>query len=345
MTVSRELMELRDVSVDYATRSGSVSAVQNVSLSLHEGETFGLVGESGCGKTTLSMALMGLLPKAARVSGQILFRGADLTTMSESQRRKLRGDRIGMVFQDPATSLDPTFGIGSQVADTLRAHSTMSRKQAKVRALELLAEVGIPAAESRYADPPHRLSGGMRQRVVIAAALANDPALLLADEPTTALDVTIQAQILDLLAKLQKNHNTAILLVAHDLGVVAQVCDRVGVMYAGQLVEMAPVAELFANAQHPYTQALFDALPTRSHATGSLRVIAGQVPDLAHPPSGCRFKDRCPHRMPECDQLPPLAESEHHRRIACWLRPATRAAAGMPALPLAPTRQVGEPVA
>lgn len=340
-TVSPSLLELRQVSVDYTTRSGTVSAVQNVSLSLHEGETFGLVGESGCGKTTLSMALMGLLPKAAMVSGQILFKGSDLTTMSEGQRRKLRGDRIGMVFQDPATSLDPTFGIGSQVADTLRAHSKMGRKQAKARALDLLAEVGIPAAATRYADPPHRLSGGMRQRVVIAAALANDPALLLADEPTTALDVTIQAQILDLLAKLQKNHNTTILLVAHDLGVVAQVCDRVGVMYAGQLVEVAPVAELFANAQHPYTQALFDALPTRSHATGSLRVIPGQVPDLAHPPSGCRFKDRCPYRMPECDRRPPLADYDQNRRIACWLRPATRAAARMPALPLSTTEEVG----
>ena len=344
MTAAAALLELRDVSVDYTGRSRSVSAVQNVSLSLNEGETFGLVGESGCGKTTLSMALMGLLPTTARVTGNMLFRGTDLTTMSEPARRRLRGDRIGMVFQDPATSLDPTFSIGSQVAETLRAHRKMSRKQAKARALELLTEVGIPAAETRYADPPHRLSGGMRQRVVIAAALANDPALLLADEPTTALDVTIQAQILDLLARLQKEHNTTILLVAHDLGVVAQVCDRVGVMYAGQLVEVAPVAQLFADPQHPYTRALMDALPTASHATGALRVIGGQVPDLADPPSGCRFKDRCPHRMTECDELPPLAESANGAQVACWLRPATRVAAGRQPLASSSMSKGGETV-
>lgn len=344
MTAPGTLLELRDVSVDYTGRSGSVSAVQNVSLSLVEGETFGLVGESGCGKTTLSMALMGLLPATARVTGNMLFRGTDLTTMSEAARRRLRGDRIGMVFQDPATSLDPTFSIGSQVAETLRAHRKMSRKQARARVLELLTEVGIPAAEARYADPPHRLSGGMRQRVVIAAALANDPALLLADEPTTALDVTIQAQILDLLAGLQKEHNTTILLVAHDLGVVAQVCDRVGVMYAGQLVEVAPVVQLFADPQHPYTRALMDSLPTVSHATGALRVIGGQVPDLADPPSGCRFKDRCPHRMTECDELPPLAESAGGVKVACWLRSATRVAAGRQPLAPAHVSEGGETV-
>jgi oligopeptide/dipeptide ABC transporter ATP-binding protein len=337
------LLDLRNVSVDYPTRSGPVSAVQDVSMTLQEGETFGLVGESGCGKTTLSLALMGLLPGAAKVSGQILFRGEDLTVMNERRRRTLRGDRIGMVFQDPATSLDPTFGIGSQVADALRAHHKISRGQAKLRALELLTEVGIPAAELRYSDPPHRLSGGMRQRVVIAAALANDPALLLADEPTTALDVTIQAQILDLLANLQRKHNTTILLVAHDLGVVAQVCDRVGVMYAGQLVEVAPVNELFDNPQHPYTQALLDALPSTHHASGGLRVIGGQVPDLSDPPSGCRFKDRCPYRMPECDRTPMLADSGNHRKIACWLRPATRAAGGLADLVGSPADPRGNP--
>lgn len=339
------LLELRNVSVDYRTRAGAVSAVQDVSLSLQEGETFGLVGESGCGKTTLSMALIGLLPSAAKVSGQILFRGDDLTAMSQSSRRKLRGDRIGMVFQDPVTSLDSTFGIGSQVADTIRAHRKMTRRQARAKAVELLTEVGIPAVATRYADPPHRLSGGMRQRVVIAAALANDPALLLADEPTTALDVTIQAQILDLLANLQTKHNTTILLVAHDLGVVAQVCDRVGVMYAGQLVEVAPVAQLFADPQHPYTSALLDALPSGGHAAGSLRVIGGQVPDLTHPPSGCRFKDRCPQRMAECEQLPALAGFGEGREIACWLHPATRVAGGLGELAPPVIGEVGETVA
>ncbi|MCU1658177.1 MAG: hypothetical protein JWO57_2833 [Pseudonocardiales bacterium] len=333
--MSDSLLEFRKVSVDYAGRGGTVSAVTDVSLTLIEGETFGLVGESGCGKTTLSMALMGLLPDIASVRGRILFNGSDLTTMTESQLRELRGDRISMVFQDPATSLDPTFGIGSQVADTIRAHGDVSRKQAKDRALGLLAEVGIPAAAERYADPPHRLSGGMRQRVVLAAAIANNPALLLADEPTTALDVTIQAQILDLLADLQRRHGTTILLIAHDLGVVAQICDRVGVMYAGQLVEVAPVAELFARPRHPYTRALFDALPSGSHQAGALRVIAGQVPDLAHAPTGCRFKDRCPSRLAECDETPPLAMSDSGASIACWLDPATRAAGGLGPLAIA----------
>jgi oligopeptide/dipeptide ABC transporter ATP-binding protein len=325
------LLEFRNLSVDYSGRGGVVSAVTDVSVTLLEGETFGLVGESGCGKTSLAMALMGLLPASALVSGSIHFRGADLNAMSEPRLRELRGDQVSMVFQDPATSLDPTFAIGSQVAEVMRAHRRISRTQAKARAIELLTEVGIPAAAERYADPPHRLSGGMRQRVVLAAALANNPALLLADEPTTALDVTIQAQILDLLADLQRLHGTTILLIAHDLGVVAQICDRVGVMYAGQLVEVAPVADLFSSPRHPYTRALLDALPSGSHAAGSLRVIPGQVPDLANPPSGCRFKDRCAHRMPECDLTPPLADSAD-RRIACWLEPATRSEGGLPPL-------------
>jgi oligopeptide/dipeptide ABC transporter ATP-binding protein len=331
------LVEFRGVGVDYARRGGIVSAVQNVSLTLEENETFGLVGESGCGKTTLSMALMGLLPASARVTGQLMFRGEDLFAMSEADHRRLRGDEVSMVFQDPATSLDATFGIGYQVAETVRAHRQVGRRESKARALELLREVGIPAAESRYSDPPHRLSGGMRQRVVMAAALANDPSLLLADEPTTALDVTIQAQVLDLLAELQRRHGTTILLIAHDLGVVAQICDRVGVMYAGQLVEVAPVAELFAAPRHPYTRALLDALPSRGRRGRALRVIGGQVPDLSHPPAGCRFADRCPYRMDVCATVPPLAASGAQRQIACWLDPATRATAGLAPLPDSPT--------
>jgi oligopeptide/dipeptide ABC transporter ATP-binding protein len=325
------LLEFRHVSVDYDGRPGIVSAVRDVTLALAGGETFGLVGESGCGKTTLSMAAMGLLPAAARISGQILFRGTDIVTMTEASRRELRGNEISMIFQDPATSLDPTFGVGWQVAETIRAHRDVTRKQARARALELLAEVGIPDGGARYADPPHRLSGGMRQRVVLAAALANEPALLLADEPTTALDVTIQAQILDLLADLQREHGTTILLIGHDLGVIAQVCDRVGVMYAGQLVEVAATGELFASPQHPYTRALLDALPSRSRAAGPLRVIAGQVPDLTHAPAGCRFKDRCPSRMDICDTEPALNSPADGRAVACWLtsvRPGQPQASG-----------------
>jgi oligopeptide/dipeptide ABC transporter ATP-binding protein len=327
--MTETLVQFRSVGVDYPSGSGDVSAVKDVSLDLYSGETFGLVGESGCGKTTLAMGLMGLLPRMARVSGEIVFQGRDLGSLPESERRSLRGDRMSMVFQDPATSLDPAFGIGGQIAETLRAHRDIGRKESKARALDLLKQVGIPAAEQRYFDPPHRLSGGMRQRVVIAAALANDPALLLADEPTTALDVTIQAQILDLLRDLQREHGTTILLIAHDLGVVAQICDRVGVMYGGQLVEVAPVADLFARPEHPYTRALLDALPGKTRTAGPLKVVVGEVPDLADPPSGCRFKDRCPQRTADCDRTPPLADAGAGRRIACWLAPATRAQAAL----------------
>jgi oligopeptide/dipeptide ABC transporter ATP-binding protein len=343
--MNETLLEFRSVGVRYAGRTGSVSAVQDVSLALRAGETFGLVGESGCGKTTLAMALMGLLPPAAEVSGEIRFQDRDLAGLPAADRRALRGDRVSMVFQDPATSLDPTFAVGAQVAETIRAHRRISRRDSRAAALELLRRVGIPAAEQRYADPPHRLSGGMRQRVVLAAALANDPALLVADEPTTALDVTIQAQILDLLRDLQREHGTTVLLIAHDLGVVAQICDRVGVMYAGQLVEVAPVGELFARPAHPYTRALLDALPSGAHRAGRLRVIVGEVPDLADPPPGCRFADRCPHRMPECDTVPPLADAGAGRRIACWLDPATRAAHDLPPRSAAPASQSAAPAA
>jgi oligopeptide/dipeptide ABC transporter ATP-binding protein len=309
------ILELDDVSVDYQTSSGSVAAVTGVSLRLEKGETFGLVGESGCGKTTLSMAIMGLLPPSAEVSGSIRFRGDDVVRMTESQRRRIRGNTMSMVFQDPATSLDPTYSIGSQIAETLMAHTTMTAKEARVRATELLADVGIPDPAARYDDPPQKLSGGMRQRVVIGAALANQPALLLADEPTTALDVTIQAQILDLIGSLVQRLGSTVLLITHDLGVVAQVCDRVGVMYAGQLVEVAPVAELFAAPKHPYTRALLDALPTRG--ARQLTVIEGQVPNLLDAPAGCRFADRCAHRTESCSTTPALI-ARGDRSVACW---------------------------
>jgi oligopeptide/dipeptide ABC transporter ATP-binding protein len=234
----------------------------------------------------------------------------------------MRGNTMSMVFQDPATSLDPTYSVGSQIAETLRAHTTMTAKEARARATELLALVGIPDPAARYDDPPQRLSGGMRQRVVIGAALANQPALLLADEPTTALDVTIQAQILELLGTLVRQLGSTVLLITHDLGVVAQVCDRVGVMYAGQLVEVAPVAELFADPKHPYTRALLDALPTRG--ARHLTVIDGQVPNLLDPPAGCRFADRCPRRMEACSTAPALT-AHGDRSVACWWEEAQSA--------------------
>ena len=322
-----EVLLLDRVGVEFRVEDDRISAVTDVSLRIVQGEIFGLVGESGCGKSTLALAIMGLLPSTATVTGRIAFQGRDLIGLGEKEFRALRGDRMSMVFQDPLTSLDPTYGIGDQVAETIRAHRDVGRPAARERALELLREVGISAAEQRYDEPPHRFSGGMRQRVVVATALANEPTLLIADEPTTALDVTIQAQIIELIRALRLRHRTTVVLITHDLGVIAQVCDRVGVMYAGQLVEIAPVAQIFAAPRHPYTQALIAALPTSGQARGSLRVIEGQVPELSAPPAGCRFSPRCPVRREECDRVPPLAIAAPGHAIACWNDPATRAVA------------------
>jgi oligopeptide/dipeptide ABC transporter ATP-binding protein len=297
--VSGPALELDCVSVAYRTATGVASAVSDVSLQVAPGEIVGLVGESGCGKTTLSMAAMGLLPPQAEVSGEIRLDGAPITGIDAEARRRLRGDRIAIVVQDPLTSLDPTFSVGSQITEAIRAHRDVSRREARERAIELLGTVGIPDPERRFGDPPHRFSGGQRQRIVIAIALANDPAVLIADEPTTALDVTIQAQILALLLRLRREHGMAIVFITHDLGVVAQVCDRVGVMYAGQLVE---------------------ALPSTARRPGELTVIGGEIPDLEQPPSGCRFAPRCPHRMPVCDTRPTLERAgADEGRVACWL--------------------------
>jgi peptide/nickel transport system ATP-binding protein len=318
------VLELDHLSVRYRIEDRpEASAVDDVSLLVEEGEVFALVGESGCGKSSLGMAIMGLLPANAELDGRIRFAERELTSLTEGEWRQLRGDRLGMVFQDPLTSLDPSFGVGDQIAETISAHRRVDAKTAKQRATALLAEVGIPAATRRYGDAPHRFSGGMRQRVVIAAAVANDPALLVADEPTTALDVTIQAQILDLIRALRDRHRTTILLIAHDLGVVAQLADRVGVMYAGQLVEVGPVAEIFGRPEHPYTRALLAAQPTAAQAPGTLRVIEGQVPDPSHPPAGCRFAPRCPLVMPACSAFPPVGSLTPGHLVACWASPAS----------------------
>jgi peptide/nickel transport system ATP-binding protein len=326
--VSDPFLAVADVSVRFAG-AREVSALSGVSLEVAAGEVFALVGESGCGKTTLAMALAGLLPETAAVSGSIRLEGRELLGLSEVELRRLRGDRLSMVFQNPQEALDPSFAIGEQIAETVRAHRPVSRRAARERAVSLLREVGIPDAERRYKDPPYRFSGGMQQRVVIATALANEPALLVADEPTTALDVTIQAQILALLRELRESHGTTIVLIAHDLGVVAQLADRVGVLYAGQLVELAPVEQIFAAPGHPYTRALLSALPQGSKSRGALRGVEGAVPDPSAPPPGCRFRPRCPHAMPECERVPPLAALAPGHAAACFLQPATRAAAGL----------------
>ena len=329
------VLELRGVGVRFPGGSTTVHAVDDVDLSVDAGQIVGLVGESGCGKSTLARAAMGLLPPGAEMDGDVVVAGQRTAELTEEGRRRLRGATISMVVQDPSTSLDPTTGVGGQVAETVRAHRKVSPRQARALALAQLEEVGIVDAASRYRDPPHRFSGGMRQRVVIAAALVNDPQVLIADEPTTALDVTVQAQVLALMRVLCTERGTGVLLITHDLAVVAQVCDHVVVMYAGQVVEAAPAAELFADPRHPYTRALLAALPTPGVAPGGLAVIEGRVPDLAEPPTGCRFAERCPARMEVC-ALPPPRVRVDAADVACWLhvpadqRPVLATPAGAP---------------
>ena len=266
------MLAFGEVGVRFAG-SGAAPAVDRVSLEVNRGEIFGIVGESGSGKSTLANAVLGLLPGSATVTGAIRVNGRELLGLSEEELRRIRGDEVAMIFQDPSASLDPTWSVGDQIAETIRAHRAIGRRAARARAVELMTEVGIKDAGRRYQDVPHRFSGGMRQRIVIAAALANDPRLLIADEPTTALDVTIQAQVLALIDKLRRDHGTTVLLITHDLGVVAQVCDRVGVMYGGRLLEVAAKADLFARPEHPYTRALLAANPAGAPRGGRLPVI------------------------------------------------------------------------
>ena len=321
MSAEPALLEVRDLTVRFDTAGGAVQAVSAVNFSLGRGQTLGLVGESGCGKSTAAYALMGLLPRNGRVTaGSVNFEDRDLLRLAPGALRALRGDRISMVFQNPMTSLDPAYSIGSQIVDVLREHKGLGREAARQRAIALLQRVGIPDPEGRFGSYPHQLSGGQRQRVVIAIALACDPALLIADEPTTALDVTIQAQILALLRDLCAEEGAAIILITHDLGVVAQMCDRVAVMYAGRLVEEAPVRAIFAESLHPYTTALLRSIPSVAAGRGDLAVIEGGVPDLVTPPPGCPFAPRCPHRMAVCEtRVPPTTEALPDHRVACFL--------------------------
>jgi peptide/nickel transport system ATP-binding protein len=301
------LIEICDLRVTFHGDDGRTThAVDTVDLALTNGATLGLVGESGCGKSVTSLAIMGLLPKqSAEVTGSIRFDGLDLLHVPDQTLRDLRGNRLAMIFQEPMTSLNPSFTIGDQIMETILRHRGGTRSAARKRTIELLRRVHIASPERRIDEYPHKLSGGMRQRVMIAMALACDPQLLIADEPTTALDVTLQAQILDLMRELKAESGAAIILITHDLGVVAEVCDEVAVMYAGEIVERATVDELFANPQHPYTVGLLGSIPRLDRRTSHLATIEGMVPNMANPPPGCRFAARCPFAEDTCAGAPP----------------------------------------
>ena len=316
------VLDVKGLETVFRTREGMVHAVNRVSFHLESGELLGVVGESGSGKSVTMMSLLGLLPSppAEVRSGSVTFEGADILRVDESAKRRIRGGRIGFVFQDPMTSLNPVFNVGFQIREPLRKHMGLSRRAAADRAVELLELVGIPDARRRLGDYPHQFSGGMRQRVMIAVALACDPKVLIADEPTTALDVTIQAQIIDLIRDLRQKLGMAIIWITHDLGVIAGIADRVMVMYGGQVVEQAPVRELFANPRHPYTKMLLETVPsvTRDRAA-RLRVIEGQPPMLGAFPSACSFRDRCPYRFERCDaENPPRIDVGPAHDAACW---------------------------
>jgi peptide/nickel transport system ATP-binding protein len=317
------VLEMAGFNVDLGPAGRRVRVVDDLSLTLHPGRITCLVGESGSGKSVTAMALMRLLPAAqCAVSARTLrFEGADIAALSERGMARLRGDRMAMIFQEPMTSLNPVFTIGDQVGEALRVHRGLSAREARARALAALRQVQIPAPERRLDAYPHELSGGMRQRVMIAMALACEPALLIADEPTTALDVTIQAQILSLLATLRQQHGTGILFITHNLGVVAEIADEVAVMYAGRIIERAPAATLFADAQHPYTLALLAAMPALSGTQERLEPIPGRMPAPSEMLPGCRFAPRCPFAAARCAEVPPLRAIGAGHDVACWRAP------------------------
>ena len=318
------LLAVEDLRVAFEGDRGSLTqAVGGVSFSLSAGRTLGIVGESGCGKSVTALATMRLLPKiGTRISGSVLFEGQDLFSLPERQMQDLRGNRLAMIFQEPMTSLNPSFTVGDQIGEAMMRHRGLSAREAHDAAIDMLERVKIPSPRNRVDEYPHKLSGGMRQRVMIAMALACAPALLIADEPTTALDVTIQAQILDLLAKLREETGTAIILITHDLGVVAETCDDVVVMYAGEIVEQAPAARLFAAPQHPYTVGLLGSIPHISGRRERLATISGTVPNLAAAFAGCRFSSRCPFADARCRSAPPaLADVGAGHLSRCWKAP------------------------
>jgi peptide/nickel transport system ATP-binding protein len=332
--VSDPLLSVRNLRTAFEIDGVTLPAVDGVSFDVRSGETLGLVGESGCGKTVTSLAILRLLPRSARIgrTSSVRFRGEELVTATEKRMRALRGNEISMIFQEPMSSLNPVYTIGDQITEGLRTHLGVGRAAARAEAVRLLAEVGMRDPEDRLEQHPHQLSGGMRQRVMIAIALACEPALLIADEPTTALDVTIQAQILALLAEIRARRSMAVLLITHDLGVVAEVCDRVVVMYAGQVVETGSVEEIFADPRHPYTRGLLDALPSLDRPDRRLVAIPGTVPGVGEWSAGCRFQERCPLAGVGCEvpqDLVPLPGAD--RAARCWrVEPAKAPARSAP---------------
>jgi peptide/nickel transport system ATP-binding protein/oligopeptide transport system ATP-binding protein len=322
--MNQPLLDIRGLKTYFFTRKGIVKAVDGVDLSLNEGETLGLVGESGCGKTVTALSIMRLIsePVGRITEGSINFEGRDLVKATESEMRTIRGNRISMIFQEPMTSLNPVLKVGDQISEAIQLHQKVSKKEAWDRSVEMLRVVGIPSPESRADEYPHQMSGGMRQRVMIAMALSCHPKLMIADEPTTALDVTIQAQILDLINRLKEQVGSAILLITHNLGVVAEVAQYVGVMYAGYIVEYADVVSLFKEPRHPYTVGLFQSIP-KKRGTGKrerLQAIPGLVPDLLELPKGCKFQDRCSRVFQRCrEEAPLLLRLNGSHQVRCWL--------------------------
>ena len=317
------LLEIKELSTHFVSAAGTrvVRAVNDVSFTLHAGETLGIVGESGSGKSTLALTILRILPPAAHiVQGQINFDGENLLDKSNSEMQHIRGKRIAMILQDPMASLNPLFTIGDQVAEPMRVHEHMGRGGAWARAKELLGAVRISAPETRVGEYPHQMSGGMRQRIVGAIAISCEPALLIADEPTTSLDLTIQAQYLNLLSDLQKRYHLALIFITHNLGIVAKMCDKVAVMYAGRMVESGPVRQIFNRPAHPYTEALLRSIPRLTDRRQRLTAIEGQPPDMTSPPSGCAFHPRCPKAIERCqEQDPPTFEVAADQRARCWL--------------------------
>ena len=312
------LLDVRGLGISFLIGGGSVQATQDVSFSVQPGERVGIVGESGCGKTITGLSLLGLLPRATtRVAGQAMFEGENLVGLPLSRMRHVRGRKISMIFQEPMSALDPVFTIGQQIGETILTHFKVDKKQARERAIEALASVGIPSPARVHDSYPHQLSGGMRQRAMIAIALVCEPRLLIADEPTTALDVTIQAQIIDLLLELSAKQGTALLFITHDLGVIAETCTRMITMYAGQVVEDAPVDSALVRPRHPYTSGLLRSLPRLSARGAVLPSIAGRVPTLRDMPTGCRFAERCAHRQEAC-AAPQVIEQAGAHSVRCW---------------------------